>query len=75
MISNVTDNSVKLAAESVDVTDHVCLVFEAASSTKKEHSSKHSCLSFEKDLRLILGTLQEQEYFTKEGITKPKRVT
>jgi len=48
--SNVTDSYVKLAAESVDVINHVCHVFEAASSTKKGDSDKRAC-------RLILGTL------------------
>jgi len=64
MGANVTDNSVKLAAESVDTINHICHVFEAASSEKKRDSDKHSCPSFEKDLGLILGILQDQDIFT-----------
>lgn len=64
MGSNVTDNSVKLAAESVDFIDHVWHVFETASSRKKRNSDKHSCPSFDKDLALILSVLLEQDFFT-----------
>ena len=63
MGSNVTDNAVRLAAESVDVVDHVCHTFEKASITTKSNSDKHTSPSFEKDLKLILSVLQDQDVF------------
>ena len=73
MGSNITDNFVKLAGESMDFIDHVCHVFEPASSTKKWDSDKHSRLLFDKDLILILSVLQEQDIFTMhKGIQQPE---
>ena len=63
MGSNVTDRSVRLAAESIDVVHHVCNVFVAESSEQKLDSVRHSPPSFEKDFNLILSVLQEQEVF------------
>ena len=63
MGSNVTDRSIKLAAESIDVVHHVCNVFLAESSEQKLDSVRHSYPSFEKDFKLTLSVLQEQEVF------------
>jgi len=58
MGANVTNNNaVKLAAESVDVVDHLCDIFEEVNSTAKVNSDKHSSPSFEKELKLILSVL------------------
>jgi len=48
MGSNVTDNAVRLAAESVDVVDHVCHTFEEASITTKSNSDNITALHLKK---------------------------
>ena len=53
MGSNVTDRSIKLAAESIDVVHHVCNVFLAESSEQKLDSDRHSYPSFEKDFAYL----------------------
>jgi len=63
MGSQITENSVKLAAESVDVVDHICKNFERQNSECKPASDKHSSPSFEEDYKLILNVLEEQEIF------------
>ena len=63
MGSDVTERSVKLAAESIDVVHHVYNVFLAQSSEQKLDSVRHSYSSFEKDFKLILSVLQEQKVF------------
>jgi len=63
MGSNVTNRSVKLAAESVGTVNEICHVFERQCSNSKETSDKHNCPSFEKDFKLILNTLEEKEVF------------
>ena len=62
--SNVTDKSVKLAAESVGIVNAICHVFERQSGSSKASSNKHSCPSFDKDFKLILNTLEEYDVFT-----------
>lgn len=63
MGSNVTDKSVKLAAESVGIVNDICHVFERESTSSKASSNKHSCPSFDKDFKLILNTLEEHKVF------------
>jgi len=67
--SNVTNRSVKLAAESVGMVNEVCHVFERQCNSSKETFNNYNCPSFEKDFRLTLNTLQEKEVF----IPKPGR--
>ena len=64
MGSNITTYAVNLAAESIDIVDHVCQVFEQENSKHKLNSDKHSSPSFERDFKLILSVLQEQGVFT-----------
>ena len=61
--SNITDNSVNLAAESIAIVQHVCEQFERETSTSGPSSDKHSYPSFEKDFKLILNVLEDQEVF------------
>lgn len=64
MGSNVTYRSIRLAAKSINVVHHVYNVFIAESSEQKLDSVHHSPPpSFEKNFKLILSVLQEQEVF------------
>lgn len=51
--SNLTDNSVRLAAESISIVQHICEQFEKETCVSKPNSNKHSYPSFEKDFKLI----------------------
>ena len=68
MGSNITDSSVTLAAQSIDVVNHVCAVFESSTDHKAD-SGLHSSPSFERDYKLVLSVLNEKEVFS----YKPKR--
>ena len=60
MRSNVTERSVKLAAESIDIVHHVCKVFVAAS----RNWILAAILSLSlKGFKLTLRVLHEQEVF------------
>ena len=61
--SNITDNSVQLAAQSIAVIEHVCQQFQAVTANKTPSSNKHSSPSFESDFKMILNVLQQQEVF------------
>ena len=65
--SNITDNSVSLAAESISIVQHVCEQFERETCTSGPSSDKHSYPSFEKDFKLILNVLEDQEVFTENS--------
>jgi len=67
MGSNVTDKSVKLAAESVGIVNDICHVFERKSTSSKVSSNKHSCPSFDKDFKLILNMLEHKVLIHKSG--------
>lgn len=68
MGSNTFKASVQMAAETVDVVNHVCDNFEDQISECKEISNKHASPSFQKDHKLILSVLQEQQVFiSKKG--------
>jgi len=49
--------------ENTHVVDHVCHTFEEASITTKANYDKHTIPSFEKDLKLTLSVLQDQDVF------------
>ena len=68
--SNITDNSVSLAAESISILQHICEQFERETCTSTPSSDKHSFPSFEKDLRLILNVLEDQEVFIEKSPRK-----
>lgn len=59
--SNITENSVQLAAQSVAVVKHICQQFQAVTSNCKSPSNKHTSLSFERDFQLNLDILLQQE--------------
>ena len=61
--SNITDNSVQLAAQSIALIEHVCQQFQAVTANKTPSSNKHSSPSFESDFKMILNVLQQQEVF------------
>jgi len=63
MGSNVSEKNVKLVAESVNVVNNICCLFETESCSCNSTSTNHSCPSFEKDYKLILNTLEEQKVF------------
>ena len=60
MRSNVTERSVKLAAESIDIVHHVSKVFVAASRNWILAAILSLCL---KGFKLTLSVLQEQEKY------------
>ena len=64
--SNITDNSVQLAAQSVAVLEHMCQQFQAVTANNKLPSNKHSSPSFETDSKMILNILQQQEVFVQK---------
>ena len=64
--SNITDNSVQLAAQSVALIEHICQQFQAVTANNKCPSSKHSSPSFETDYKIILNVLQQQEVFVQK---------
>ena len=68
--SNITDNSVSLAAESISILQHICEQFERETCTSTPSLDKHSFPSFEKDLRLILNVLEDQEVFIEKSPRK-----
>ena len=68
MRSNTTKASVSMAAETVDVVNHICHDFEEHTSDCKGSSDKHESPSFQKDHKMILSILEEQQvFFTKKG--------
>ena len=68
MRSNTTKASIRMAAENVDVVNNVCHNFEKQTNECKEISDKHASPSFQKDLKMILSVLQEQQVFnSKKG--------
>lgn len=69
MVSNTANSSVKMAAESIGVVDHICQNFERESLERTRNSDRHGSPSFERDYQLILSVLQEQEVF----VSKHKR--
>ena len=62
MRSSVTERFVKLAAESIDIVHHVCKL--------KLDSGCHCYPSFEKDYKLILSVLHEQEVFISKILSR-----
>ena len=50
--SNITDNSVQLAVQSVAVIEHMCQQFQAVTAYNKLPSNKHSSPSFETDSKM-----------------------
>ena len=63
MRSNTTKASIRMAAENVDVVNNVCHNFEKQTNKCKGISDKHASPSFQKDLKMILSVLQEQQVF------------
>ena len=63
MGSNVSNSSVKLAAEAVGVVNNICHSFEKQNSSCKSNTDSHTCPSFVKDYQLILNVLDEQKVF------------
>ena len=63
MGSNITQNSVRMAAESIGVVDHICHNFEMESTEHAANSDRHESPSFDRDYKLILSVLQEEEVF------------
>ena len=64
MGSNMTDNSVKLAAECVQVVDSICSNFEECTSKWAMNSQTHSPSSFQQDFELIVECLKDQQVCT-----------
>ena len=64
---NITNSSVKMAAESIDVVDHICQQFERESIECTVDSERHGSPSFEIDYKLILSILNEQEAFVSKN--------
>ena len=64
MESNMTESSVKLAAECVQVVDSICSNFEECTSKCAVNSQKHSSPSFQRDFELILQCLKDQQVYT-----------
>ena len=67
MGSNMTKDSVKLAAECIQVVDSVCSKFEECTSKCALNSQKHTTPSFQRDFTLILQCLQDQQVYTHTG--------
>ena len=59
--SNITDNSVRLAAESISIVQHICEQFEKE-TCNNTNANKHSYPSF-----LILNVLEDQKIFVEKG--------
>ena len=59
--SNLTENSVKLAAECVQVVDSICCNFEECTSKWATNSQKHASPSFQRDFELIVDCLRDQQ--------------
>ena len=60
----MTDNSVKLAAECVQVVDSICSNFEECTSKCAMNSQTHSPPSFRQDFELIVECLKDQQVCT-----------
>ena len=66
--SNITDNSVQLAAQSIAVIEHMCQQFQVVTANNKLPSNKHSSPSFGTDSKMILNVLQQQEVFVQKSV-------
>ena len=64
MGSNITNNSVKLAAECVQVVNSICIKFEECTSDCASNSNKHSAPSFKQDFELIVQCLKNQQVYS-----------
>ena len=67
MGSNMTESSVKLAAECVQVVDSICSNFEECTSKCAVNSQKHSSPSFQRDFELIVQCLKDQQVYIHSG--------
>ena len=69
MGSNISANSVSLAAKSIDVVNHVCNVFERSTGHTPD-SELHPPPSFKRDCELVVGILSENEVFIFKNNTR-----
>ena len=63
MGANVTTKSITVAAKSISIVNNVCEVFENEVTTTVPSSSHHPIPNFEKDFKMILKVLTEQEVY------------
>ena len=63
MGSNMTESSVRLAAECIQVVDSICSKFEEGTSKCATTSQKHSSPSFQRDFELIVRCLNDQQVY------------
>ena len=61
--SNITDNSVQLAAQSVAVIEHTSKQFQVVTANSKPSANTHSSPSFQSNSKAILNVLQQQKVF------------
>ena len=61
MGSNMTDNSVKLAAECIQVVHSICSKFEECTSNCAPNSNTHSAPSIQQDFELVVQCLKDQQ--------------
>ena len=64
MGSNMTDDSVKLAAECIQVVHPICSKFEECTSKCVPNSNKHSAPSDQRDFELVVQCLKDQQVYS-----------
>ena len=63
MGSNMTESSVRLAAECIQVVESICSKFEEHTSRCALNSQKHSSPSFQRDFELMLHCLNDRQVY------------
>ena len=63
MSSNTSENSVRFAAECIQVVDSIRSKFEEGTSKCATNSQKHSSPSFQRDFQLIVQCLNDQQVY------------
>lgn len=72
MGANLTDNSVTMAAQCVQIVDAICSKFEECTSNCTTTSQKHGAPSAKRDFELILQCLNDKQVCTTQGTRQHK---
>jgi len=72
MGANLTDNSVTMAAQCVQIVDTICSKFEECTSSCAKASQKHGVPSSKRDFELILQCLNDKQVCTVQGTRQHK---
>ena len=72
MGANLTDNSLTMAAQCVQIVDAICSKFEESTSDCAATSQKHGAPSSKRDFKLILQCLNDKNVCTVQGTRQYK---